>query len=105
MKTVKTLIIFAAFLVMAAVIIDLYFLLNVDATQEPYKNVGAYVGVAAMAVLLVALIFIPFTEKKIRKLRAKIEEKDQEIGRLQKSLEQTNEVINIVPDKGEDVKM
>lgn len=102
MKTVKSLIFLAAFLVMAAVVIDLYFLLEVS---TPNKNAGAYVGVGAMAVLLVALIFIPIAERKTRKLQAKIEEKDQEIGRLQKSLEQSNEVINIVPNTGEDVEM
>lgn len=102
MKTVKSLIFLAAFLVMAAVIIDLYFLLDVS---TPNKNTGAYVGVGAMAVLLVALVFIPMTERKMRKLQSKIEEKDQEIGRLQKSLEQSNEVISIVPTKGEDVEM
>lgn len=102
MKTVKSLIFLAAFLVMAAVIIDLYFLLDVS---TPNKNTGAYVGVGAMAVLLVALVFIPMTERKMRKLQSRIEEKDQEIGRLQKSLEQSNEVISIVPKKGEDVEM
>lgn len=102
MKTVKSLIFFAAFLVMAAVVVDLYFLLDVS---TPNKNIGAYIGVGAMAVLLVALVFIPMTEKKIRKLQMKIEEKDQEIGRLQRSLEQSNEVISIVPPEEEDVKM
>lgn len=102
MKTVKTLIILAALLIMAAVIIDLYFLLDVS---TPNKNAGAYVGVGAMLVLLVALVFISFTERKIRKMQLKIETKDQEIGRLQKSLEESNEVINIVPSKEQDVKM
>ncbi len=102
MKTVKSLIIFAAFLIMAAVVVDLYFLLDI---AIPNKNAGAYIGVGAMVVLLIALIFISFTEKKIRKLQTRIEEKDQEIGRLQKSLEQTNDVINIMPDKEEDIRM
>ncbi len=102
MKTVKSLIIFSAFLIMASVVVNLYFLLD---SSTPNKNIGAYIGVGAMAVLLVVLIFIPFTERKLRKLEAKIEEKDQEIGRLQKSLEQTNDVINILPSKGEDVEM
>lgn len=102
MRTVKSLIFLAAFLIMAAVVIDLYFLLDVS---TPNKNTGAYVGVGAMAVLLVTLIFIPITERKIGKLQTKIEQKDQEIGRLQKSLEQSNEVISIVPSKDKDVEM
>ncbi len=102
MKTVKTLIILGAFLVMIALIVDQYFLLEVT---EPNKNVGAYVGVAGMAVLLVALIFVSFAERKSRKIEQKIEDKDQEIGRLQQALKQSNEVINIVPSKDDDVAM
>ncbi len=102
MKTVKTLIILGAFIVMIALIVDQYFLLELT---EPNKNVGAYVGVAGMAVLLVALIFVSFAERKKRKTEQKIEEKDQEIGRLQQLLKQSNDVINIVPSKGNDVEM
>lgn len=107
MKIVKSLIFLAAFLTMAAIIINIVFLLdlNVSSPYISYKNAGAYVGVAAMAVLLIALMFIHLTEKKMRKLQRKIEEKDQEIGRLQKSLEQSNDVINIVPSKNDDVEM
>ncbi|WP_133241484.1 hypothetical protein [Balneicella halophila] len=102
MKTTKSIIILAAFLIMAAVVVDLYFLLDVD---TPNKYVGAYIGIAAIATLFIPLVLIPRTEQKIRRLKQKIEEKDQEIGRLQKSLEQSNEVINIVPNKGNDVEM
>lgn len=102
MKTVKTLIILGAFIVMIALIVDQYFLLEVT---EPNKNVGTYVGVAGMAVLLVALVFVSFAERKKRKIEQKIEDKDQEIGRLQQLLKQSNDVINIVPSKGNDVEM
>ncbi len=103
MKTVKTLIVFAALVMTAAVAIDIVNLIDVE--NNPNKFLGAYVAIAALALLLVALIFVSFSERKIRKLRLKIEEKDQEIGRLQKSLEQANDVITIAPEKGEDVKM
>lgn len=102
MKTIKSLIFFAAFLIMAAVVVDLYFLLD---SSDPNKNTGAYIGIGAIAVLLIVLVLIPNTERKINKLRLKVEEKDQEIGRLQKSLEQSNEVINLVPNRNEDVRM
>ncbi len=103
MKTVKTLIVFAALALTAAVAIDIVNLIDVE--NNPNKFLGAYVAIGAMALLLVALIFVSLSERKIRKLRLKIEEKDQEIGRLQKSLEQANDVITIAPEKGEDVRM
>ncbi len=103
MKIVKTLIVFAALALTVAVAIDIVNLVDVE--NNPNKFLGAYVAIGALALLLVALIFVSFSERKIRKLRLKIEEKDQEIGRLQKSLEQANDVITIAPEKGEDVKM
>lgn len=102
MKTGKSLILFASFLIMASTIINLYFLIGIE---DSYKNLGAYVGVGAIAVLLIALFFLSISENKHKNRIKKLEEKDQEIGKLKLELENTKDIINIAPTGKNDIEM
>lgn len=102
MKISKSLILFASFLIMASTIVNLYFLIEVE---DAYKNLGAYIGVGAIAILLIALFFLSISDTKHKNRIKKLEEKDQEIGRLRLELENAKDIINIAPTGKDDVEM
>lgn len=99
MKTVKTLIILATFLIMIATLVNIFVLR--EATIEN-KNLFAFISVGAMAVLLLAVVFLSFQQGKMRKLKAKLEQKEKDIVILEANL---NEAHKEVAQKTGDVPM
>ncbi len=62
MKTIKILLILAAFLIMVASVVNLYNIANTDASR-----LGIYLDLIAMAIIASAVGFISFKEKNTKK--------------------------------------